>query len=205
MEIGSVTSKGFFEASRGQEGKNSSRAKIVFTSAAEIGKALAARKINVDGVTIELSDEAMQALSRERDQYLKDRDAENARYVAEFNSYVARQQAEAGQDMAEDMAKALETARRIADGHIVPAIDEKKLMEYDFELYQVAKSAAMLHDMEEKRKKDKTLYGEEAEREYTDPEEETTPVQKFGVEVEVSLEGAGEVTAVSEGPADSLG
>lgn len=107
--------------------------------------------------------------------------------------------------MAEDMAKALETARRIADGHIVPAVDEKKLMEYDFELYQVAKSAAMLHDMEEKRKKDKTLYGEEEEREYTDPEEETTPVQKFGVEVEVSLEGAGEVTTVLEGPADSLG
>ena len=43
-----------------------------------------------------------------------------------------------------DLGKIMEIARRIARGDSVPPRDEKKLMEYSVELYQMAKSAAML-------------------------------------------------------------
>lgn len=58
-----------------------------------------------------------------------------------------RQQVEGSNEAAEameDVAKLMEIARRIANGDKVPSGDEKKLMEYNFKLYQVAKSAAMM-------------------------------------------------------------
>ncbi|MCM1210457.1 MAG: hypothetical protein NC318_02525 [Blautia sp.] len=176
------------------------RQKVVFTNGSHISKALADGKITVDGVSIDLSEDALRALSEAQDKLYADREAEAARYMAEFSSYAARRQQEMSEDTTEDMAKALETARRIARGDIVPAIDEKKLLEYDAELYQIAKNAAMLHAMEEHRK-DKSLYEEKEEkREYTDPEAETEPIQKYGVELEVSLGETPAVTNVTEGP-----
>lgn len=199
MGIGNITPINFYSSQDTGAGNQSAvRKSIVFTNAADIGKALASNSVSVDGVTIELSDEARQALYDARDKFYSDRDAETERYVAEYNMYASRQQQEAMEDNAEDMAKALTTARRIARGDIVPATDEQKLLEYDSELYQVAKAAAMLHQMEERRK-DKSLYGDEEEREYTDPEAETTPMQKYAVEVEVSLGDTPAVESVSEG------
>lgn len=178
--------------------------KYIFTNASDIGKMLSSGRMEVDGVSIELSEEAKQALEDAREKLIAYRAAESERYVAEFNSYVAKQQSEAYEDMAEDMAKALETARRIANGDIVPAKDEQKLLEYDADLYKMAKNAAMLHEME-KRRRQKSLYKDEEEREYTDPEEETTPMQKFGVEVALSAGESPAVEDVSEVELDTLG
>lgn len=178
--------------------------RFIFTDSSDIGKMLSSGKMEVDGVSIELSEEARQALEDAREKLIADRAAESERYVAEFNSYVAKQQSEAYEDMAEDMAKALETARRIANGDIVPARDEQKLLEYDADLYKMAKNAAMLHEMEERRKQ-KSLYKDAEEREYTDPEEETTPMQKFGVEVEISAGEEPAVENVSEIEINTLG
>lgn len=200
MGIGNIGSTNFYKSQNVQpESQNAGRKSIVFTNATDIGKALATGQVSVDGVSIELSDEAMKALYDAREKFYADRDAETERYVAEFNKYAAKQQKEAAEDMAEDMAKALATARRIANGDIVPAIDEKKLMEYNAELYKMAKTAAMVHQME-KHRKDKSLYEDEEEREYTDTEAETTPMQKYGVEVEVSLSDVPVVEEISEGP-----
>ncbi len=59
-----------------------------------------------------------------------------------------------------DLGKIMEIARRIARGDSVPPRDEKKLMEYSVELYQMAKSAAML-SRRKKHKKHKSLFDEE--------------------------------------------
>ena len=59
-----------------------------------------------------------------------------------------------------EYGKILEIARRIARGDKVPPRDEKKLMEYSAELYQMAKSAAMLNAMK-KHKKHKSLFEDE--------------------------------------------
>lgn len=199
MGIGNINATNFYkQPTTNPEPQNAVKRSFVFTNSSDMGKALATGQVKVDGVSIDLSEEALQALREAREKFYADRDAETDRYVAEFNSYVAKQQNEAGEDMAEDMAKALTTARRIANGDIVPMTDERKLLEYDEELYRMAKMSAMLHQMEEHRKH-KSLYEDEEDREYTDPEAETTPMQKYGVEVEVSLGDVPSVESISEG------
>ena len=63
-----------------------------------------------------------------------------AQETAVWNAEVARQQADVMEEKAADMAKIMEVAHRIATGGIVPASDEKKLLDYSFEMYQAAKS-----------------------------------------------------------------
>ena len=60
-----------------------------------------------------------------------------------------RESSEKSEETTADMAKIMEIARRISNGDKVPYSDEKKLMEYSFKLYQIAKSAAMLNKNEE--------------------------------------------------------
>ncbi|MCD8039273.1 MAG: hypothetical protein LUE96_09355 [Lachnospiraceae bacterium] len=83
------------------------------------------------------------------------------------NAALAPEQAEAAKKYAQDMAKLMEVARRIAAGDKVPSADEKKLMEYDQDLYQTVKSAAMLADMKERKEYD-SLWEDEEELEHTD-------------------------------------
>lgn len=73
-----------------------------------------------------------------------------------------KKSAEKSGDALVDLGKIMEIARRIARGDRVPDKDEKKLMEYSAELYQMAKSAAMLSRLR-KRKKHKSLYDDEEE------------------------------------------
>ena len=70
------------------------------------------------------------------------------------------ERSEEQEDAVLDLAKVLEIARRISNGDKVPATDEKKLMEYSFKLYQVAKSAATLHK-DKKRKEYDALFEED--------------------------------------------
>ena len=51
--------------------------------------------------------------------------------------------------------------RRISSGDIVPASDERKLMEYDAELYQMAKMTGMMRRKNERKEYD-TLLEEES-------------------------------------------
>lgn len=65
-------------------------------------------------------------------------------------------------DGMEDFAKIMEIARRISRGDRVPLSDEKKLMEYDGDLYQMAKAAALVN--RDKDSKDhKALFEEEGD------------------------------------------
>lgn len=88
--------------------------------------------------------------------------------VGIFNSIVAEQQGDAWKEYGEEMAKCLEIARRISRGDHVPAQDEKKLMDFNMEIYQMAKEMAAMN-MEGKHKEWESLWGEEEEKEYEDP------------------------------------
>lgn len=55
----------------------------------------------------------------------------------------AKQQAEAAAKWGEEISKIMEIVRRISSGAKVPPQDEKKLMDYSFELYMAAKTAAL--------------------------------------------------------------
>ncbi len=82
------------------------------------------------GDTVEISDEAKQKY---------------AEYLSLQQSLDAmNQQDDAANEAADDIAKIMTIFRRIANGDHVPSCDEKKLLEYSSEMYQMAKNIAMI-------------------------------------------------------------
>lgn len=116
--------------------------------------------------TLQLSIEATQEKFNENQKVL---DSLAEQYAAVWNTEVSKQQADAMQDMGIELSKIMTVARRMSNGDEVPYTDEKKLLEYSNELYQAAKSAQMIHQMEEHEKYD-SLWGEEEEPEEYDPQ-----------------------------------
>ena len=84
----------------------------------------------------------------------------------------------------EEMGKIMTVARRIMHGDIVPAQDEKKLMEFDKDLYMMAKNAGMMARLE-KRKKYKSLWDDEEKKEREDPMEAADAEEAFAAGPEV--------------------
>lgn len=134
-----------------------------------------------NGVSLELSDEYLQRFTelQERIDTLTDQIKKNEKSLDDViemevgiaNSKVAKQQGDAMEEAAEDMAKCLEIARRISRGDKVPAQDEKKLMDFNMEIYQIAKNMAVMN-MNKKHKEWESLWEDEEEKqEYADPME----------------------------------
>ena len=102
----------------------------------------------------------------------------------------AKEAAKAAGEGMEDMAKIIEIARRISRGDKVPPSDEKKLMEFDSDLYQVAKAAAALH-AKEKRKEHDALFEDENEN-------QDEKMRELKRENSSRKESSSEVTAAEE-------
>ena len=99
---------------------------------------------------------------------------------AKFNEIAAQQSAEAEKEGFKDLAKIMEVARRLMHGDIVPQSDEKKLMEYNSDLYQMAKNVQMMAKLSEKdRKKYKSLWEDEEKKEQVDAMEEAEGQEAF--------------------------
>ena len=62
-------------------------------------------------------------------------------------------------------------ARRLMHGDIVPGSDERKLLEYDNDLYMACKHAQMLAQLEEKKEYESLWDEEEKPQEAEDPME----------------------------------
>ena len=83
-----------------------------------------------------------------------------------------KNQAKAVEEEFENLGKILTVVRRMIKGDIVPSFDEKKVMEYDDKLYQMAKNAQMMAQMQkEKLKKHKSLWEDEEPLEMEDGDE----------------------------------
>ncbi|MCM1158884.1 MAG: hypothetical protein NC300_10295 [Bacteroidales bacterium] len=95
-----------------------------------------------NGVTVDISRQALDMLERQMQ--------------------ASRESAEAMGKAAADQGKIMEIARRISRGDKVPPKDEKKLMEFDFKLYQMAKMSAVMNEGK-KHKKHKSLFEDEEE------------------------------------------
>ncbi|MCX4305068.1 MAG: hypothetical protein OSJ69_04635 [Acetatifactor sp.] len=111
-------------------------------------------------VTLQLSVDAVKEKFEENEKIL---DELAEQHALAWNAEVARQQADTGSEQAEEYAKLMTVAMRISRGDIVPYKDEKKLLEAYPDMYQAAKSAQMLHQLDEKRKKHKSLWKDEEE------------------------------------------
>lgn len=100
----------------------------------------------------------------------------------------ANEQGEAMREHINEMGKAMIIFRRIAHGDKVPLRDERKLMEYDDKLYQMAKQAAMMAK-NDKPKKYKSLYEDEDKNSVcTEAAEENAKIDEVVEEVEISDE-----------------
>lgn len=133
---------------------DSGNIRVRFPNSAEVNRVIENGSIEVDGgVTLTLSQEAMDKLKETAKNADKANEAVAEAHFMEFNSTVAKQQGEAMGKAAEDEAKMFEIARRIAKGGVVPAKDEKALAEYNIDLYQMSKQAGAMAKEHEKYKK----------------------------------------------------
>lgn len=126
-------------------------------------------KFSEEAATLELS---LQETNEAFEKNQKVVDSLMEQWCAVSNMESAKQAGEAMEKSAADMGKVIMVFRRLANGDIVPQTDEKKLMEYDFKMYQVAKNMQMMAQQAEKeRKKHKSLWEDEEETIPEDPTE----------------------------------
>ena len=126
-------------------------------------------KFSEEAATLELS---LQETNEAFEKNQKVVDSLMEQWCAVSNMESAKQAGEAMEKSAADMGKVIMVFRRLANGDIVPQTDEKKLMEYDFKMYQVAKNMQMMAQQAEKeRKKHKSLWEDEEEITSEDPTE----------------------------------
>lgn len=141
-----------------------------------------------DGVTLFANEAAtlelqMNAVNEKQDEYREYMDKLLEQWAAVANMESSKQQGEAMEEYYEDMGKIMEVARRIMKGGIVPADDEKKLMEYSMELYQAAKNMGALA---KEREEYDTLWEEEPEEgEPADPMEVADNTEAFAAGPEI--------------------
>ena len=141
-----------------------------------------------DGVTVFANEAAtlelqMNAMNEKQDEYREYMDKLMEQWAAVANMESSKQQGEAMKEYYEDMGKIMEVARRIMKGGIVPADDEKKLMEYSMELYQAAKNMGALA---KEREEYDTLWEEEQEEgEPADPMEVADNTEAFAAGPEI--------------------
>ncbi len=133
-------------------------------NATENGKELFAKEAAVLELTYN-------AVSEKQAEYQNYMDKLMMQWTAQANAEASKQQGEAMEDYVEDMGKIMEVARRLMKGDIVPATDEKKLMEYSMELYQSAKSIGAMKKLEERKEHDSLWEDEEEPTENPDPME----------------------------------
>ena len=127
-----------------------------------------------EAATLELVYNAVEEKHNEYQEYM---DQLMGQWTAKFNEVASKQQADAAKEYGEEMGKLITVARRIMHGDIVPQSDEKKLMEFDRDLYQMAKNIGMLAKMKDKKEYD-SLWDEE-KKEYEDPMEAANEEEAF--------------------------
>lgn len=123
------------------------------------GTPVGEESVEIAGVTLEISEGGKAKQNDSQNQKQQD----DTQWLQKWAQEMYKQQAEAADKNSkafDDAAKAMEIARRIARGDIVPLKDEKKLIEFSADLYQVAKASAAIN-ANKKHKKYDSLYKEE--------------------------------------------
>ncbi len=164
-------------------GNNAAATKRVHINANDFSKILSAGKVTIDGVELELSDEAVKVLEDAQ----KAREERKYKQEIQENMQTEKENAEAEKDAFLDLAKLMEIARRISRGDKVPLSDEKKLMEYDGDLYQIAKQTSILNANKKHKKYDSMFDEEEETNKKPDDTETVDSIGVSGVDIELSV------------------
>ncbi len=134
-----------------------------------------------EAVVLQLTYDALDKKQNEYSDYLEKLNEQKYAIEEMENS---KQQGEAVKEAGADMAKIMEVARRIMKGARVPASDERKLMEFDDKLYQMAKNVGAMVKLR-KRKKYDSLWDDEKKKEQTDPSEIADNTEAAGIGPEI--------------------
>ena len=141
--------------------------------------------------TLELSLEATQKAFEDNQKVL---DSLIEQEVAIANMEVSKQQGDAMEEEMKNLGKIMIVFRRLAKGDIVPLTDEKKLMEYDDKMYQMAKNMqAMAQQLD---KEHESLWEDEEPKEYPDPEEVANNTEFSGELPDIEIPETPELTDI---------
>ena len=127
----------------------------------------------------------IQAVDEKQNEYRDYMDKLMEQWSATANMVSAEQQGEAMEDYVEDLGKIMEVARRLMRGDIVPATDEKKLMEYSMEMYQAAKNIGAMIREKEREEHDSLWDDKEEEQVCEDPMEVADNTEAFAAGPEI--------------------
>lgn len=127
----------------------------------ELVKDIAEPMESSDGCVLVLTEEASKKLQQDKEKV-------GAKLMADVQLASSKSQVEGAKKYGEDMGKILEVFRLMCKGHNVPHSDEKKLMEFDDEMYQAAKNAQMMAQIREKQKQknEESQWDEKEEAEF---------------------------------------
>ena len=98
--------------------------------------------------------------------------SEEAKRMYEEELERIREGQDANLEEIKNVSKIMEIARRIARGDHVPASDEKKVLEYNKDLYQAVKAAALISN-KKNPKKYKALFDEDDDKQKQEKSEST--------------------------------
>lgn len=151
-----------------------------------------------EAATLELT---YDAVAKKQDEYQSYMDQLMEQWDAKFNEVATRENAKAEEEGFEDLRKIMEVVRRMTKGDNVPPSDEKKVMEYDKDMYQMAKSAQMVAQMHKRKREDHdSLWEDEEKRERQDAMEAAEGQEAFAAGPEiVSVEDTMASVDVSSG------
>lgn len=184
------------------KGSNDNTYVIHFSDSAMVSRAISRGYITVNGVTIELSDEAKKQLAETDKQAEADRMKAYNQYVMQHEMAVAEQQSETWKKAAEDASKAFQIAAKLSGGGKITSSEAQALMKFNPQLYAMAMSTAA---MSEQNAKQESIH---MNKKSSDQKNETAVpgVEWSGFEwktyesqMTVSLEGGADIQAVSEG------
>ena len=185
------------------------RFSVSFDNSAMVHRAVKQGYIEIDGKQVELSDDIKKQLLATNKQIQDAKKAVSMHNMLLHEAANARQSSDAMKEANDKMSRAMTTASRIMHGRKVSPADEKELMEFNKDLYAMAKSAAALAEHRGKRddKEDEKISenNDEARAREAEPKDysvEETPMPQTEVQMEVSFEAdLPQVTAVGVGMA----
>lgn len=193
MKLGMNTT--FYQNTATSSNHKQSVKKSVLFDHQDVVKAVKEGTMTVDGVVLELSEEVKEAMQKANEKRKQDNETVTMMNMLIHNANVAEQQKDAIEEEVDRQAKAMEIARRISRGGQVPPQDEKLLMEYSADMYQMAKQAALL--AKEHEKYDTLVEEDSGEKKEYDVDEGKIDT-KYQVQVDISMGEAPAVESVSE-------
>ena len=143
---------------------DSQRYQLHFTDTAMISRVVKQGYVELEGQRVALSDEVKKQLLAAGKQMQAVRQQISQHNFLLHETANARQTSDAMKEANDKMSRAMMTASRIMHGRKVSPADEKELMEFNKDLYAMAKNAASLERYRHKHDKDDDKISEENQR-----------------------------------------